>query len=152
MGHCDWALYNDKMRAYHDSEWGVPVHDDRQMFEHLTLECLQCGLSWGLMMKKREIFRQCFENFEYDKIAAYSEDDIQRILNTEGMLKSERKVRAVINNARCYHKIRAEFGRIPAGKQFCTTVTPTVRYQSATAFQTKSAATSKSGASSLWGR
>ncbi len=98
------------MKRYHDAEWGVPVHDDRQMFEHLTLECLQCGLSWGLMMKKREIFRACFENFEYDKVAAYGEDDVRRILNTEGMLRSERKVRAVINNARCYQKIREEFG------------------------------------------
>ena len=111
MGHCDWVFANDADKKYHDNEWGIPVHDDdRRMFEHLTLECLQCGLSWGLMMKKREIFRQCFENFEYDKIAAYGEDDVQRILNTEGMLKSERKVRAVINNARCYRKIREEFG------------------------------------------
>ncbi len=110
MGHCDWALSSDAMRAYHDNEWGMPVRDDRQMFEHLTLECLQCGLSWGLMMKKREIFRQCFENFEYDKIAAYGEEDVQRIMNTPGMLRPERKVRAVISNARCYQKIREEFG------------------------------------------
>ena len=110
MGHCDLAFVKEKDRFYHDHEWGIPVHDDRQMFEHLTLECLQCGLSWGLMMKKREIFRQCFENFEYDKIAAYGEADVQRILNTEGMLRSERKIRAVINNARCYQGIRAEFG------------------------------------------
>ena len=110
MGHCDLAFAKEKDRFYHDYEWGIPVHDDRQMFEHLTLECLQCGLSWGLMLKKREIFRQCFENFEYDKIAVYGEEDVHRILNTEGMLKSERKVRAVINNARCYQKIREEFG------------------------------------------
>ena len=110
MGHCDWALSNDAMRAYHDNEWGVPVRDDRQMFEHLTLECLQCGLSWGLMLKKREIFRKCFDNFEYDKIAAYGEEDVHRILNTPEMLRSERKVRAVINNARCYQTIRAGFG------------------------------------------
>ncbi len=111
MGHCDWVFANDQDRAYHDMEWGIPVHnDDRQMFEHLTLECLQCGLSWGLMMKKREIFRRCFENFDYDKIAAYGEADVERILNTEGMLKSERKVRAVINNAICYQRIRHEFG------------------------------------------
>lgn len=111
MGHCDWVFANERDRKYHDTEWGVPVHDDdRQMFEHLTLECLQCGLSWGLMMKKREIFRRCFENFEFDRIAAYSEEDIQRILNTEGMLKSERKVCAVINNAKCYQKVREEFG------------------------------------------
>ena len=111
MGHCDWAFANDAYKEYHDSEWGFPVHDDdRRMFEHLTLECLQCGLSWGLMMKKREIFRRCFENFDYDKIASYGEDDVQRILNTEGMLKSERKICAIINNARCYQKIRKEYG------------------------------------------
>lgn len=110
IGHCGWALANEMTRVYHDTEWGIPVHDDRQMFEHLTLECLQCGLSWGLMLKKREIFRACFDNFEYDRIAAYDESDIERILNTEGMLRSERKVRAVINNARCYQKIREEFG------------------------------------------
>ena len=110
IGHCGWAFANEMTRIYHDTEWGIPVHDDRQMFEHLTLECLQCGLSWGLMMKKREIFRACFDNFEVDRIAAYDESDVRRILNTEGMLKSERKVRAVINNARCYQKLREEFG------------------------------------------
>ncbi len=110
MGHCDWAFASERDRFYHDYEWGVPVHDDRRMFEHLTLECLQCGLSWGLMLKKREIFRQCFENFEYDKIAAYHEEDVRRILNTDGMLRSERKVRAVINNARRYQEIRTEHG------------------------------------------
>ena len=86
------------------------MHDDRQMFEHLTLENLQCGLSWDLMLKKRQVFRQCFDNFEYDRIAAYTEEDVQRILNTEGMLKSERKIRAVIHNAQCYQKVREEFG------------------------------------------
>ena len=110
IGHCGWAFANEMTRVYHDTEWGIPVHDDRQMFEHLTLECLQCGLSWGLMMKKREIFRACFDNFEVERIATYDESDVRRILNTEGMLKSERKVRAVINNARCYQKLREEFG------------------------------------------
>ena len=110
IGHCGWAFANEMTRVYHDTEWGIPVHDDRQMLEHLTLECLQCGLSWGLMMKKREIFRACFDNFEVDRIATYDESDVRRILNTEGMLKSERKVRAVINNARCYQKLREEFG------------------------------------------
>ena len=121
MGHCDWVFANDQDRAYHDMEWGIPVHnDDRQMFEHLTLECLQCGLSWGLMMKKREIFRRCFENFDYDKIAGYGEADVERILNTEGMLKSERKVRAVINNAICYQRIRHEL--LTSTSLFCSKV------------------------------
>ena len=76
MGYCGWASTDELDRQYHDHEWGIPVHDDRHMFEHLTLECLQCGLSWALMLKKREIFRQCFENFEFDKIAAYDDVDI----------------------------------------------------------------------------
>ena len=110
MGHCTWANMNAANKIYHDTEWGIPVHDDRQMFEHLTLECMQCGLSWDLMLKKREIFRRCFENFDYDKVASYDDTEVERILNTEGVSRSPRKVRAVINNARCYQKVREEFG------------------------------------------
>lgn len=98
------------MQRYHDTEWGVPVHDDRMQFEYLMMEVMQCGLSWDLMMKKREIFRRCFDNFEYDRIAEYSERDVERILNTEGMIRSERKIRAVISNAKCFQKIREEYG------------------------------------------
>ena len=110
MGYCAWADTNELNRVYHDTEWGVPVHDDRHMFEHLTLECLQCGLSWNLMLKKRDVFRRCFDQFDYDKIAAYGPEDVQRILNTEGMIRSPRKIGAVINNARCWQAVRAEFG------------------------------------------
>jgi len=110
MGHCNWANMNEANKIYHDTEWGIPVHDDRQMFEHLTLECMQCGLSWDLMLKKRELFRRCFDNFDYDKFASYDDSDVERILNTEGMIRSPLWVRAVINNARCYQKVREEFG------------------------------------------
>ena len=110
MGHCDWANVNEITKIYHDNEWGIPVHDDRLMFEHLSLECLQCGLSWGLIMKKREIFRKCFDNFNYDSVSEFNEADVEKILNTEGMLKSVNKVNAIINNAKCYKKIREEFG------------------------------------------
>lgn len=110
MSYCGWADINERNKTYHDTEWGIPVHDDRHMFEHLTLECLQCGLSWDLMLKKREIFRECFDNFDFDKIDAYDESDVERILNTEGMIRSPRKINAVINNARCYCKVRDEFG------------------------------------------
>ena len=110
MGHCDWANVNEITKIYHDTEWGIPVHDDRQMFEHLSLECLQCGLSWGLIMKKREVIKKCFENFDYDKISRFGEKDVQKILNTEGMLRSVNKINAIINNAKCYKKIREEFG------------------------------------------
>lgn len=110
MAYCGWASIDELDKAYHDAEWGIPVHDDRHMFEHLTLENLQCGLSWQLMLKKREIFRACFDNFEFDKIAAYDEADIERILAIDGMIRSRRKVEAVINNARCCQQVRAEFG------------------------------------------
>lgn len=110
MGYGGWASTDPLDKIYHDTEWGIPVRDDRHMFEHLTLECLQCGLSWSLMLKKREIFRECFDNFDYDRIAAYDETDVARILNTEGMIRSPRKVNAVINNARCYIQVREEFG------------------------------------------
>ena len=91
-------------------EWGVPLHDDRGQFEFLMMEVMQCGLSWDLMIRKREIFRACFDNFEYNLIAGYDEQVIERIMNTEGMIRSRRKIEAVINNARCFQKIRAEFG------------------------------------------
>lgn len=110
MGCSVWAGMNDAMQTYHDTEWGIPVHDDRKMFEHLMLECLQCGLSWDLMLKKREIFRQCFDQFDYDRIAGYDEADVERILNTEGMIRSPRKIQAVIKNAKCYQAVREEFG------------------------------------------
>lgn len=110
MSYCGWADINERNKNYHDTEWGVPVHDDRQMFEHLTLECLQCGLSWDLMLKKRDVFRECFDNFDFDKIADYDASDIERILNTEGMIRSPRKISAVINNSGCYRKVREEFG------------------------------------------
>ncbi len=65
MSSCDWGFTFEAMRVYHDTEWGVPVHDDRIMFEHLMMEAMQCGLSWSLMIKKREIFRACFDGFDY---------------------------------------------------------------------------------------
>lgn len=110
MGYCAWAGINELNKIYHDTEWGIPVHDDRKMFEHLSLECMQCGLSWDLMLKKREIFRKCFDDFDFDRIAEYDDSDIDRIMNTENMIRSSRKIAAVINNARCFRKVREEFG------------------------------------------
>ena len=110
MSSCEWGFAFEAMRTYHDTEWGIPVHDDRVMFEHLMMEAMQCGLSWSLMIKKREIFRQCFAGFDYDKIAEFTEADIDRIMNTEGMIRSRRKIEAVINNARCFRRIREEHG------------------------------------------
>lgn len=110
MERCGWCLCNEKMIKYHDEEWGVPVHDDRKQFEYLMMEAMQCGLNWNMMIQKREIFRKCFDGFDYEKVAKYGEEDILRILETEGMIRSRRKVEAVIHNARCFRKVREEFG------------------------------------------
>ena len=109
MSRCPWCLINDLETKYHDEEWGVPVHDDQKQFEFLMLEVMQCGLSWDIVLKKREIFRSCFDNFDYDKVAEYGQQDIERIINTPGMIRSQRKIEAVIGNARCVQKIREEF-------------------------------------------
>lgn len=109
MSYCGWAK-TELNKKYHDCEWGVPVRDDRIQFEYLMLEVMQCGLSWDLMIKKREIFRECFNNFDYDRVADYKENDIERIMNTDGMIKSRKKIEAIINNAKCFQQIRAEFG------------------------------------------
>ena len=110
MERCPWCLGNEKMIRYHDEEWGVPVHDDRKQFEFLMMEVMQCGLNWNMMIQKREIFRACFDDFDFDKVAVYGETDIERILGTDGMIRSRRKIEAVIHNAQCFQKIREEFG------------------------------------------
>ncbi len=110
MSGCSWCLINEKMKKYHDKEWGVPVHNDQKQFEFLMMEVMQCGLNWNMMLQKREVFRECFDNFDYDKVAAYTEEDAERIVNTQGMIRSIRKVNAVIHNARCFQAVREEFG------------------------------------------
>ena len=110
MNRCPWCECNDKMTRYHDEEWGVPLRDDKKQFEFLMMEVMQCGLNWNMMLQKREIFRLCFDDFDFDKIAAYEETDIERIFNTEGMIRSRRKIEAIIHNAKCFQKLRMEFG------------------------------------------
>lgn len=107
---CAWGDRSDLLRHYHDEEWGVPVHDDRKHFEHLLMESMHCGLSWELMLKKREIFRACFADFDPEKVARFGDADVERILACPGMIRSERKVRAVIGNAAHFLAVREEFG------------------------------------------
>lgn len=109
-GYCQWDKNSELNIHYHDEEWGIPLHDDRGQFEFLMMEVMQCGLNWTMMMKKREIFRSCFDNFDYSRIAEYDDTDIERIMNTEGMIHSRRKIEAIIHNAKCFLKIREEFG------------------------------------------
>ena len=110
MSYCNWGYTSDTNKKYHDTEWGIPLHDDRVQFEYLMLEVMQCGLSWDLIVNKRSVFRQCFDDFDYDKIAAYTDENVKRILDTPKMIKSPRKITAIINNARQFQKIRKEFG------------------------------------------
>ncbi|TCL58060.1 DNA-3-methyladenine glycosylase I [Kineothrix alysoides] len=109
MDKCNWCKDGGINEEYHDREWGIPLHDDRKHFEFLMMEVMQCGLNWTMMLKKRKTFCKCFDNFDYEKIALYGDADIERIMGTEDMIKSVRKIRAVIDNARAYKKIIDEF-------------------------------------------
>ncbi len=107
---CKWCLGDKLLLSYHDQEWGIPLHNDKKHFEYITLEVMQCGLNWLMMLKKRDIIRKCFDNFDYEKIACYSESDIQRIMLVEGMIHSEQKIKAIINNAIKYKELIEEYG------------------------------------------
>lgn len=86
MERCAWCCDNGIMQKYHDEEWGIPLHDDKKHFEYLLMEVMQCGLNWAMMLKKREIFRQCFEEFAYDRIAGYQEAEVEEILSADGII------------------------------------------------------------------
>ena len=108
---CDWVPQNDSLYTeYHDKEWGVPVYDDRTLFEFLILEGFQAGLSWRTILYKRENFRQAFDHFDPDIVAGYDENKIQALLQNEGIIRNQLKVRGAVTNAQCYLKIQIEFG------------------------------------------
>jgi DNA-3-methyladenine glycosylase I len=98
------------MIEYHDREWGTPVHDDRKHFEFLVLDLFQAGLSWSIVLKKREGFRDAFDNFEFEKIASYDEQKIQKLLTNEKIIRNQLKIRATITNAQKFLEVRKEFG------------------------------------------
>ncbi len=109
LKRCKWCQDNGINQKYHDEEWGIPLHDERKQFEFLMMEVMQCGLNWNMMLKKRETFRACFHHFDYEKVAEYGEEDIERIMNTPGMIRSRRKIKAIIHNAKQFIKIQSEF-------------------------------------------
>ena len=109
MAYCDWDVDREG-RDYHDNIWGKPLHDDVKHFEFIAYEVLQCGLSWWLVYGKREILRGCFDGFDFTKVAQYGDMDVDRILKTPGMIKSESKIRAIINNAKRYLEVIERFG------------------------------------------
>jgi DNA-3-methyladenine glycosylase I len=108
---CPWVdLTKSDYVAYHDREWGVPVHDDRLMFEFLTLESAQAGLSWYTVLRKREQYRLAFDHFDPARVARYGEQEMARLLENPGIIRHRQKVRAAINNARRFVEIQEAFG------------------------------------------
>ena len=111
---CRWAGSDPLMIKYHDTEWGNPVHNDRKLFEFLILEGAQAGLSWSTVLKKRRNYRKAFSNFDYQKIARYTQRDVKRLMNDAGIIRNRLKIDAAIINARQVINIRKEFGSFDA--------------------------------------
>lgn len=107
---CAWCGTDPLYVKYHDEEWGKPVYDDQTLFEFLILESAQAGLSWITVLRKRENYRKAFANFDAAKVAAFTEKDIDRLLQNEGIIRNRLKITAAINNARLFMEIQKEFG------------------------------------------
>jgi DNA-3-methyladenine glycosylase I len=107
---CEWAESHPLMVEYHDTEWGVPVHDDRLLFEYMVLDGAQAGLSWLTILKKREGYLAAFDGCDPEKVAAYTEGDVERLLADPGIIRNRAKVRSTITNARAFLETQEEFG------------------------------------------
>ncbi len=106
---CGWSLGHPLMIEYHDTEWGVPVHDDRKLFEFLVLDATQAGLSWRTVLLKRENYRKAFDNFDAGKVARYTDKRVEKLLKDPGIIRNRLKVRSAVTNARALLKVRDEF-------------------------------------------
>lgn len=109
LQRCPWSEGNKLYEDYHDHEWGVPVSDDKKLFEMLLLETFQAGLSWLTILKKRENFRSAFADFDYQKVAEFGQDEIDKLLVNEGIIRNKLKIKAAITNARAFINIQKEF-------------------------------------------
>jgi DNA-3-methyladenine glycosylase I len=114
LPRCGWATSDPLYLAYHDEEWGVPLHDDRRLFEMLILEGAQAGLSWITILKRREGYRRAFHEFDPEKIARYGEKDVARLLTDPGIIRNRAKVEATIKNAQIYLDVVEETGSFDA--------------------------------------
>ncbi|HWV18473.1 MAG TPA: DNA-3-methyladenine glycosylase I [Rhodocyclaceae bacterium] len=111
---CSWCGEDPLYVEYHDEEWGRPCHDERMLFELLILEGAQAGLSWITVLRKRENYRKAFDNFDAEKIARYTDKDVERLMQDPGIVRNRLKINATITNARAYLKLREEFGGFDA--------------------------------------
>ena len=107
---CPWCEGNDVMRKYHDEEWGTPLYDDKKLFEFLVLDAFQAGLTWNIILQKRENFRKAFANFDVKKVAKFGDNEVQKLLANEGIVRNRLKVAATITNAQNYIAVQKEFG------------------------------------------
>lgn len=108
---CGWLRFDDPLyRDYHDTEWGVPVYDDRKIFEFLVLESAQAGLSWSIVLRKRENYRQAFAGFDPGKVAKFTPQNVEKLLQNAGIIRNRAKIEAAINNARRFLEVQKEFG------------------------------------------
>ena len=107
---CKWAGTDPLYIHYHDTEWGVPLHDDRKLFEFLILEGAQAGLSWITILKKRESYREAFDGFDPQKVAAYDDVKIKKLLADEGIIRNRLKITAAVQNAKAFLAVQKEFG------------------------------------------
>lgn len=114
MKRCDWVSTDVLYINYHDNEWGKPVYDDATIFEFLVLESFQSGLSWITILKKREHFRDAFDQFDYKKIAYYSEEKVDALMQNAGIVRNRLKILATINNAQRFLEVQKEFGTFSA--------------------------------------
>lgn len=110
LKRCGWCVGDPLYEAYHDEEWGVPVLDDETLFEFLTLETFQAGLSWITVLRKRQNFREAFDDFDYKKIAEYDETKISELMDNVGIIRNQLKIRAAVTNASAFMKVQDEFG------------------------------------------
>ncbi|HMS09603.1 MAG TPA: DNA-3-methyladenine glycosylase I [Pyrinomonadaceae bacterium] len=110
---CGWAK-NDLAIHYHDTEWGVPLHDDRGLFEFLILEGAQAGLSWDTILKKRDAYREAFDNFDATKVARYSDARMAKLFKNEGIVRNRLKIASAVANAKAFLKVQKEFGSFDA--------------------------------------
>ena len=107
---CGWCVGDPLYEAYHDTEWGVPLYDDKQLFEFLILETFQAGLSWITILRKRENFRKAFDDFDYRKIAAYSEEKIDELMSDPGIIRNALKIKASVSNAQAFLQVQKNYG------------------------------------------
>lgn len=107
---CAWAGTDPLYGRYHDREWGVPVHNDRKLFEFLVLEGAQAGLSWITILRKRAAYRRAFDGFDFNRVARYTERDVRRLLRDAGIVRNQLKIRSAIRNAKAFLEVRREFG------------------------------------------